>query len=154
MICDYYIIRRGYLDIKALYSARKTDPYFFSYGFSWRAYASYLAGILINIVGFAGAVGRDVPIGAQYIYNINYFSGVIVSGGMYYILTRLFPVPATSDHWHEVDIDIDDFAVAYGQEVGDEENNGAYGRPHSISDSLSGVDQKDRKGLSAASTKV
>ncbi|KAJ5091524.1 Uracil permease [Penicillium alfredii] len=150
MICDYYIVRRGYLDVKALYSARKTDPYFYTYGFSWRAYTAYFAGILINIVGFAGAVGRQVPVGAQYIYNINYFSGVIVSGGLYYILTRAFPVPATSDQWHEADIDIDYFSVAYGQEVVDEEN-GADERGSTISDPLS---REDQKGPKSASTKV
>jgi len=148
IICDYYIIRRGYLDIKGLYSASKSDPYFFSYGFSWRAYASYLAGILINIVGFAGAVGRDVPIGAQYIYNINYFSGVIVSGGMYWILTKLFPIPATSDVWNEVDIDTEEFTgrISYGQEI-----NGEDGDRQSITDSLPPDDQK---GPNAASKKV
>lgn len=142
MICDYYIVRRGYLDVKALYSARKTDPYYYELGFSWRAYASYFAGILINIVGFAGAVGRKVPVGAQYIYNINYFSGVIVSGGMYYILTRFFPVPATSDYWNEVDIDIQEPSVAYGQEISDEESNDAYPGRRSIPDSLSPNEQK------------
>ena len=75
MITDYYIVRKGYLNIKALYSARTSDAYYYSYGFSWRAYAAYLSGIMVNIVGFAGAVGRDVPVGAQYIYNVNYFSG-------------------------------------------------------------------------------
>ncbi|KAJ5247552.1 Uracil permease [Penicillium chermesinum] len=90
MICDYYIVRRGYLDVKALYSIGKTDPYFYTYGFSWQAYAAYLSGILINIVGFVGAVGPTVPIGATYIYNVNYFAGVIVAGGMYFILTKLF----------------------------------------------------------------
>jgi NCS1 family nucleobase:cation symporter-1 len=149
MICDYYIVRRGYLDIKAIYSASKTDPYYYTYGFSWRAYASYFAGILINIVGFAGAVGRDVPVGAQYIYNINYFTGVLVSGGMYWLLTKLFPVPATSEVWNEVDIDIDEYNVSYGQEVGDEEN--FYGERRSITDSLPPDDQK---GLSAAAKKV
>ena len=34
----------------------------------------YIAGILINVVGFAGAVGTPVPKGAQYIYNLNFFS--------------------------------------------------------------------------------
>jgi NCS1 family nucleobase:cation symporter-1 len=144
MICDYYIVRRGYLDIKAIYSASKTDPYYYTYGFSWRAYASYLAGILINIVGFAGAVGRDVPIGAQYIYNINYFTGVLVSGGVYWLLTKFFPVPATSEVWNEVDIDVDEYNVEYGQEVGDEEHY--YGGRRSITD--------DQKGLSAAAKKV
>ncbi|KAJ5975715.1 Uracil permease [Penicillium waksmanii] len=149
MICDYYIVRRGYLDIKAIYSASKTDPYYYTYGFSWRAYASYLAGILINIVGFAGAVGRDVPMGAQYVYNLNYFTGALVSGGMYWFLTKLFPVPATSEVWNEVDIDIDEYNVSYGQEVGDEENY--YGERRSITDSLPPDDQK---GLSAAAKKV
>lgn len=150
MICDYYFVRRGYLDIKALYSASKTDPYFYTMGFSWRAYAAYLSGILINIVGFAGAVGRDVPIGAEYIYNVNYFSGVIVSGGMYWILTKFFPIPATSDRWNEVDIDTEtDILVAYGQEISDEEH--AIGANRWATNSLP-VD--DQKGLSSASKKI
>lgn len=148
MICDYYIVRRGYLDIKALYSSRKTDPYFYSMGFSWRAYAAYFAGILINIVGFAGAVGREVPVGAQYIYNVNYFSGVIVSGGVYWILTTLFPVPATSDRWNEVDIDTE--VLAYGLEVSDEEHGVDVDRRWAT-DSLPPDDQK---GLSSASKKI
>ena len=151
MIVDYYIVRRGYLDIKALYSARKEDPYYYTYGFSWRAYTSYICGILMNIVGFVGQVGPEVPVGAQYIYNINYFSGFIVSGGMYWILCIVFPIPATSDTWNEVDIDeIEDFAVAYGQEVTDEEHVPGYEDRRSLSDSLPG----DRKGPDAGSRKV
>lgn len=151
MICDYYFVRRGFLDIKGLYSARKTDPYYYTYGFSWRAYAAYFSGILINIVGFVGQVGPKVPVGAQYIYNINYFSGVIVSGGMYWILCYFFPIPATSDKWHEVDIDYEDVSVAYGQEVMDGDRTSNYGERRSISDSLPSDDQK---GLSSASKKI
>lgn len=72
MISDYYFVRKGYLEVKELYSARKSGPYFYFYGINWRAYAAYIAGILINVVGFAGAIkattGGSVPIGAQYIY--------------------------------------------------------------------------------------
>lgn len=96
------MVRKGYLDIKELYSARKDGPYYGSYGVSWRGYAAYLCGILINIVGFAGAVGVNVPIGAQYIYNVNYLSGFIVSGLMYWFLAWLVPVPAASDIWNEI----------------------------------------------------
>ncbi|KAE8143281.1 permease for cytosine/purines, uracil, thiamine, allantoin-domain-containing protein [Aspergillus pseudotamarii] len=117
MLCDYYIVRKGYLRVKELYTAQEGSAYRFVYGFSWQAYASYIAGILVNIVGFAGAVGRKVPVGAQYIYNVNYFSGIVVSALMYYILTRLFPVPATSSTWSEVDQDVDSLSVAYGEEV-------------------------------------
>jgi len=146
MICDYYIVRKGYLDIKSLYSARKTDPYYYTFGFSWRAYAAYFCGIMVNIVGFAGAVGRKVPVGAQYIYNVNYFSGVIVSGTVYFILTRFFPIPETSATWNEVDIDTLDLDIAYGQDPSDLE---AHGDRRSFDDV-----SVDQKGLSSTAKKV
>ncbi|KFX92799.1 hypothetical protein O988_07114 [Pseudogymnoascus sp. VKM F-3808] len=107
MVCDYYFVRRGYLEVRHLYSAKKTSPYHYTHGFHWRAFASYFAGILINIVGFVGAVreptgGKPVPLGAQYIYNLNYFCGFIVSCTVYYCLCRLSPIPATSAVWNEV----------------------------------------------------
>ena len=114
IVCDYYIVRKGYLQIKDLYSARKSSPYYFWFGFHWRGYAAYIAGILINIVGFVGAIGKDVPVGAQYIYNLNFFCGFIVASGSYYLLCRFFPIPATSDTWMEVGEEIRSVSVAYG----------------------------------------
>ncbi|KAJ5557377.1 hypothetical protein N7494_001292 [Penicillium frequentans] len=102
MASDYYLVRKGYFDIEDLYSARKDGAYYGIYGVSWHGYAAYFCGILINIVGFAGAVGVNVPQGAVYIYNINYFSGFIVSGAVYWLLAKLVPLPATSKKWNEV----------------------------------------------------
>ena len=116
MISDYYFVRRGYLEVKELYNDRKTGPYYFIWGINWRAYAAYIAGILINVVGFAGAVGREVPIGATYIYNLNFFCGFIVSAIMYWGLCKLFPIPATSDKWLEVGDLIDELRLAYDTE--------------------------------------
>ncbi|KAB8279470.1 permease for cytosine/purines, uracil, thiamine, allantoin-domain-containing protein [Aspergillus minisclerotigenes] len=147
MLCDYYIVRKGYLRVKELYTAQEGSAYRFVYGFSWQAYASYIAGILVNIVGFAGAVGRKVPVGAQYIYNVNYFSGIVVSALMYYILTRFFPVPATSSTWSEVDQDVDSLSIAYGQEVD------AYDVPEPVkADSLNYGTLQERKGPKAGSS--
>ncbi|KAB8265194.1 permease for cytosine/purines, uracil, thiamine, allantoin-domain-containing protein [Aspergillus pseudonomiae] len=147
MICDYYIVRKGYLRVKELYTAREGSAYRFVYGFSWQAYASYIAGILVNIVGFAGAVGRTVPVGAQYIYNVNYFSGIFVSALMYYILTRLFPVPATSSTWSEVDQDVDSMSITYGEEVD------AYDVPEPAkADTLNYGTLQERKGPKAGSS--
>ena len=39
------------------------------------------------------------------VYNVNFFAGFIVSSVMYYLLCRISPIPATSDHWLEVDED-------------------------------------------------
>ena len=113
IICDYYWVRKGYLQTRDLYSAKKTGPYFYTFGIHWRGYTAYIAGLLINVVGFAGAVGNDVPVGATYIYNLNFFCGFIVSASVYYIVCRFFPIPATSETWLEVGDDIRNLSVAY-----------------------------------------
>jgi NCS1 family nucleobase:cation symporter-1 len=114
IICDYYLVRKGYLQIKDLYSTQHNGPYWYTAGIHWRGYVAYIAGILINIVGFIGAIGvRKVPIAATYIYNLNYFGGFLVSSGVYYLLCRLSPIPATSEHWMEVGDDGRDLSVAY-----------------------------------------
>jgi len=113
MICDYYLVRKGYLQIKDLYSGKKTGPYYYTLGFHWRGYAAYIAGILINVVGFAGAIGRDVPIGARRIYDLNFFAGFIVASSVYWALCKISPIPATSDVWLEVGEDITEVSVAY-----------------------------------------
>ncbi|PWY94817.1 uridine permease Fui1 [Aspergillus sclerotioniger CBS 115572] len=148
MVSDYYLVRKGYLRVKDLYSARSDSAYRYMFGFSWHAYASYLSGIIINIVGFAGAVGRSVPVGAQYIYNINYFSGFLVSFVMYWALTKLFPIPATSNKWHEVDPDVneDRLSIADGQEVCPEDDHPT-GKPLDLE---APVDQKHPKSTESS----
>lgn len=112
IICDYYWVRKGYLQVKGLYSGRQSGSYYYTYGLHWRGYAAYIAGILINIAGFVGAVGGKVPIGATYIYNVNFFSGFIVSAGIYGALCRFFPIPACAETWTELDDDWHNFSVA------------------------------------------
>ncbi len=62
---------------------------------------AYVFGIVINVVGFAGAVGQTVPIGATYIYRLNFFAGFIVASVTYYILTRIWPAKAVPEKWTE-----------------------------------------------------
>lgn len=131
MVSDYYFVRRGYYQIKDLYSAKKTGPYYYTLGFNWRAYTAYIAGIVINIVGFVGAVreptgGPPAPIGAQYLYNLNYFCGFIVSSGVYWLLCKFVsPVPATSDTWLEVGEEIEDPRL--GDDISDVDEASRYG---------------------------
>ncbi|KAG8428640.1 uracil permease [Metarhizium acridum] len=120
MSTDYYIVRKGYLNVKELYDARKTGPYFYTFGVNWRGYAAYISGILINVIGFAGAVGQQVPKRATYIYNLNFFCGFIVSSLTYWGLCKISPVPETSEKWLEVGGAIDDLQVAYDDATNDE----------------------------------
>ncbi|OAX82347.1 hypothetical protein ACJ72_03306 [Emergomyces africanus] len=150
MICDYYLVRKGYIEVKELYSARKHSPYYYTFGFSWHAYVSYFSGILINIVGFVGAVGVKVPVGATYLYNLNFFCGFIVSFAMYFILTRVWPIPATSRRWNEMDIDVTDLSVAYNHAEAfsiDEESQSR--SPSSVADDNPDIDFKGGKGQDA-----
>ncbi|KAM0297994.1 hypothetical protein ACHAPM_009276 [Fusarium culmorum] len=130
MICDYYIVRKGYLDAKELYDARKEGPYYYTAGFNWRGYAAYICGIVINVVGFADAVGaKNVPIGAVHVYQLNYFCGFGVSMLVYYALCKLSPVPATSDRWMEVGDEIDDLRLAYNSRSPSYDEENATGEP-------------------------
>jgi len=62
MISDYYFVKRGYLQVKDLYSGKRTGPYFYWMGFNWRAYTAYIAGIIINVVGFAVCLKFSIPL--------------------------------------------------------------------------------------------
>ncbi|KAI1123748.1 permease for cytosine/purines, uracil, thiamine, allantoin-domain-containing protein [Nemania abortiva] len=135
MVSDYYFVRRGYLGIKELYDARRSGPYYFTFGVNWRAYAAYIAGILINVVGFAGAVnGGNVPIGATYIYNLNFFAGFIVSSAVYWICCKVFPIPACSEKWLEVGDQIEEVTLAYS------DSNSITGSDRSRNDEEAGLD--------------
>jgi NCS1 family nucleobase:cation symporter-1 len=124
MCSDYYFVRKGYLEVRELYDARSTGPYYFNYGVHWRAYVAYVAGILINVVGFVGAIGRPVPDGAMYIYRLNFFCGFIIAAFTYWILCKYFPIPAVSDRWMEVGGEIDDVRVAYDDRSDSQEYEG------------------------------
>ncbi|KAF3941243.1 hypothetical protein ABW19_dt0208333 [Dactylella cylindrospora] len=112
LISDYYFVRKGYLQIKDLYSGKSTGPYYFTWGINWRAYAAYIGGILPNIVGFVGAIGKEVPIGATYIYRVNFFAGFIAASGIYWVLNHFFPVPAIADTWTEIGEEITEVLLA------------------------------------------
>lgn len=77
----------------------------------------------MNVVGFAGAVGTPVPAGATYIYNLNFFGGFFISGIVYYVLCRIWPIPGCSDTWLEVDEDATgrNNSLIYGVEASDDE---------------------------------
>ena len=88
IFCDFFAVRHLHLVVPDLYTASPAGIYKYISGVNWRAYAAYAAGMLINIVGFAGAVGRTVPVGAVYVYRLNFFTGFIVAWTSYWALCR------------------------------------------------------------------
>lgn len=104
MITEYYLIRRGKYNIADLYDTRRDGWYWYTFGVNFRAYAAYISGILINVVGFAGATGRSVPLAATRIYDMSFFTGFGVSAVIYYALNVAFPVPGAFGKFDEADV--------------------------------------------------
>ncbi|CAF0962692.1 unnamed protein product [Didymodactylos carnosus] len=92
MFCDYYLVRREHLNTNELYSSSSNGLYYYTYGINWRSYVAYIAGILINVFGFAGAVGAHVSSTVTKMYQLNFFLGIIVSSAVYYGLHQLSPI--------------------------------------------------------------
>ncbi|CAF1214159.1 unnamed protein product [Adineta ricciae] len=107
MIADYYVVRKGYLAIEDLYSGSKDSAYYFTLGINWRAYVAYFVGILINMGGFAGAIGARVSNAVHNMYHLNFYLGFLLSFFVYYGLCKLCPVPACGKTWHDKSIDHD-----------------------------------------------
>ncbi|CAF1033710.1 unnamed protein product [Adineta steineri] len=108
MISDYYFVRKGYLNINELYSGSKQGIYYYTLGVNWRAYVAYIAGIIINVVGFAGELGANISIAAHNMYHLNFYLGFIASALLYYVLCKISPVPACGQKWPSEIIDDDD----------------------------------------------
>ncbi|KAI6029540.1 permease for cytosine/purines, uracil, thiamine, allantoin-domain-containing protein [Pisolithus microcarpus] len=103
MVTEYYVIRKGHYNVADLYATGGDTWYWYTYGLNLRAYAAYVTGILINVVGFAGATGRTVPLVATRIYELSFFIGSGVPSVVYYVLNRVFPVIGAADNFEEVD---------------------------------------------------
>ena len=64
---EYWVVRRGHYRIADLYHAGHDGWYWYTYGINFRAYAAYICGILINVVGFAGASKLTKPSAALHL---------------------------------------------------------------------------------------
>ncbi|CAE6429940.1 hypothetical protein ACGC1H_000870 [Rhizoctonia solani] len=103
MITEYWLIRRGHYRIADLYHTERTGWYWYTFGINPKAYAAYISGILINVVGFAGATGQTVPLAATRVYQMAFFTGFGVSSIIYYGLNRIWPSPGSWQTFEEVD---------------------------------------------------
>ncbi len=82
MIADYFLLRRGQLDVDALY--RRRGPYQYHGGVNRVAVVALVLGVAPNFPGFLGALGvLDPPAWAVAVYNWAWFVGFGLAGGVY-----------------------------------------------------------------------
>ncbi|AGO10912.1 AaceriAFR598Cp [[Ashbya] aceris (nom. inval.)] len=129
---DYYIVRKGYVNLRHCYSNRPDSYYMYNkYGTNWRAVVAYVVGIVPNFPGFLGSLGVSVPIGATKVYYCNYFVGYFISAIVYLVLVHFFPVAGVPNNaklldfsqWHEEWQEVENFSAErlqyekYGEEA-------------------------------------
>ena len=93
MIVDYYLLRRGRLNIDDLY-LRDGEYSFGGSGFNWRALVAVGLGVSLNVPGFlAQASGGSIAVAPFFsgLYSYAWFVSLLVSGLAHFGLNRLFP---------------------------------------------------------------
>ena len=105
LIGDYFLVRKGYLDLRSLFTTDKNGLYYYSFGFNWRGYAAYIIGMIPAFPGFLAVCGvKGVSVGGKHLYYFSFPIGVIFGAMAYWGLSMLSPPPgglATS--WKEVE---------------------------------------------------
>jgi NCS1 family nucleobase:cation symporter-1 len=96
MLCDYWILRRGYLNLEQLYT--RGGFYWYTKGWNFRAGVAFLVALVPGLPGLANNVNHDlnIPQGFRNVYTLNWLVGVVIAGVVYYALSMGFKVPAES----------------------------------------------------------
>ncbi|CAI4250554.1 ATM_1a_G0001580.mRNA.1.CDS.1 [Saccharomyces cerevisiae] len=116
---DYFIVRKGYVNIFHCYTDKPGSYYMYNkYGTNWRAVVAYIFGIAPNFAGFLGSVGVSVPIGAMKVYYLNYFVGYLIAALSYCILVYFYPIKGipgdakiTDRKWLEEWVEVEEFGT-------------------------------------------
>ncbi|KAH8899852.1 hypothetical protein GQ53DRAFT_203189 [Thozetella sp. PMI_491] len=92
LVADFWVVRRTKWNIPDLYTPG--GIYWFWNGLNWRAFVSYILGVVWALPGFVMAVGGpSVADGWYHMYQISFFFGYFVSGGLHILLNYFFPPP-------------------------------------------------------------
>ncbi|CAE6497530.1 hypothetical protein EO220_2975 [Saccharomyces cerevisiae PE-2] len=91
---EFFYFRRSTIPLIDFFTLSKEGTYWYTSGFNWKSILSLLAGISLGIPGLVYQVntGSKINTGMQNFYYGYIFFSPLVSGGLYLILTHLFPV--------------------------------------------------------------
>ncbi|KAK3076576.1 hypothetical protein LTS18_012642, partial [Coniosporium uncinatum] len=90
--------------------------YWFFHGVNWRAVVAYFLGMWPALPGFVSEVsGNHINDGWRRLYQISFFFGFIISGGLFYFFNYVSPPPGTTFNKEappvQVDFDINGAVV-------------------------------------------
>ncbi|EOO03344.1 putative cytosine-purine permease protein [Phaeoacremonium minimum UCRPA7] len=94
MIVDFWIIRRTRLHVPMLY--QNEGIYRYDYGVNWRALATLIIVVPVNLPGLIHAINAKVDIGNySYFYKASWLTSTFIAGSVYLILNLVSPPTRT-----------------------------------------------------------
>ncbi|EXJ88749.1 hypothetical protein A1O1_05681 [Capronia coronata CBS 617.96] len=133
LICNYFMIARGYFNVPDLYSSRKSGVYHFWHGWNFRAYIAYVVAIAPNFPGFLGNMGVKMPLGITRFYYFAYPVGIAISFVVFWVCNLVWKpeMMMPLNEWHEPknyirpEEDTESGVIIEGNAVEDESDSGA-----------------------------
>lgn len=93
MIVDYFIVRKGNMDLIDMYSTSSMGRYFYFKGFNLRAYAAFVIGFLLPLPGFAASFGYKISPAASHMYALGWVLSFVMGGVSYFLICLVRKVP-------------------------------------------------------------
>lgn len=89
-ITDYWIIRKTKLHVPMLY--QNEGIYRYRYGTNWRALATLVIVVPVNLPGLINAIDKSVDIGNySFFYKASWLTSFFIAGTLYTTLSLIFP---------------------------------------------------------------
>ncbi|KAL1716454.1 permease for cytosine/purines, uracil, thiamine, allantoin-domain-containing protein [Schizophyllum commune] len=102
---DYYFVKRGNIELAALYTGAPTGRYYFNKGWNWRAISVVILSLLPCMPGFANSVATEplsISKTSQRLFYIGFVLTYAIACVMYYLICLVFPVPRLDDSFEAV----------------------------------------------------
>jgi NCS1 family nucleobase:cation symporter-1 len=88
-ITDYFVVRRGNVWVRDLYTADKGARYYYTYGVNWRNAVAFTVTVVFLVPGFAAQFGHEVGVGWERLYSLGWEMGCTFSSVIYYGLAMI-----------------------------------------------------------------
>lgn len=90
MVADYFLIRRGNLDLSDMFSQSSSGRYYYTKGVNLRGIAAFMIGFLLPLPGFIGSFGTNaVSTAATDLFYLGWVLSFVMGGMSYWVICLL-----------------------------------------------------------------
>ncbi|KAH9835075.1 ncs1 nucleoside transporter family protein [Teratosphaeria destructans] len=94
MLTEYLIVRKCRLVLADLYKGDKSSLYWYTYGFNWRAFASWALGTAVLMPGYVMSLIDEAAYnGWVKLFHLNFLAGVPLTMSLHWLICRVAPPP-------------------------------------------------------------